>query len=312
MVAASLTARAGRRPAAPPATTVEAMQIEIEPGVRLFFDVEGAGWVPDGPALRPRPTLVVLHGGPGYDHSSFKPLFGQLADIAQVIYVDHRGHGRSSPRPVQECTLDTLADDVVRLCAALGIERPVVLGQSFGGFVAQRYLARHPAHPARVILSSTSHHFGLARKLAVFERLGGAPARAAAEAFWTDPCEATWAPYVALCLPLYNTRPPADPDARARTLMRKDILFHWSRQEMPTLDLRPGLAAVCCPVLVLAGDEDPVTPVEDAREIAAAIPAPWGRLEVVAGAGHGVWRDREGEGINPIRSFLAEALQQAC
>ncbi len=280
------------------------MLIEIEPGVRLFFDVDGAGWVPDGPLLRQRPTLVVLHGGPGYDHSSFKPPFGQLADVAQVVYVDHRGHGRSSERPLAECTLDTYADDVVRLCAALGIERPVVLGQSFGGFVAQRYLARHPRHPSKVVLSSTSHHFGLARKLAMFERLGGAPARAAAEAFWNDPNEATWAPYVQICLPLYNPRPSADPEARSRTLMRNEILFHWSRTEMPVLDLRPGLAAVCCPVLVLAGAEDPVTPVEDAREIAAAIPSPWATFVEMAGAGHGVWRDRADEGLAVLRAFI--------
>jgi proline iminopeptidase len=283
------------------------MRIEIEPGVRVFIDVEGAGWVPEGPALRERPTLLVLHGGPGFDHSGFRPPFGQLADVAQVLYVDHRGHGRSSPRPLAEITLDVLADDVVRLCAALGIQRPVVLGQSFGGFVAQRYLARHPAHPARVILSSTSHHFGLARKLAMFQRLGGEPARAAAEAFWTDPCGATWAVYTEVCLPLYNTQPPADADARHRTLLREDILFDWNRRELPTMDLRPGLAGVCCPVLVLAGEEDPVTPVDDAREIAAAIPAPWGRLEVVAGAGHGVWRDRADEGLAAIRRFVDAA-----
>lgn len=283
------------------------MQIEIEPGVRLFFDIDGAGWVPDGPVLRQRPTLIVLHGGPGYDHSSFKPLFGQLADVAQVLYVDHRGHGRSSERPLAECRLDVYADDVVRLCAALGIDRPVVLGQSFGGFVAQRYLARHPAHPAKVILSSTSHHFGLERKLAMFARLGGEDARAAAAAFWTDPGDATWDAYVARCLPLYNTRPAADREARARTRMRRDILFHWIRTEMPALDLRPGLAGVCCPVLVLAGEQDPVTPVQDAREIAAAIPPPWGRLVVLPDAGHGVWRDRAEEGLAALRGFVSAA-----
>ena len=47
-------------------------------------------------------------------------------------------------------------DDVVALCEALGIERPVVLGQSFGGFVAQRYAARHPGHPSAIVLSSTA------------------------------------------------------------------------------------------------------------------------------------------------------------
>lgn len=280
------------------------MRIEIAPGIRLFVDVDGAAWVPDGPRLRQRPTLLLLHGGPGFDHSSFKPLFARLADTAQVLYLDHRGHGRSDRCPSAQWTLDTFADDVVRLCQALGIERPVVLGQSYGGFVAQRYLARHPGHAAGVILSSTSHHFGLARKLAMFERLGGAAAREAARAFWLDPGPDTWATYERLCRPLYNPTPPADPEAKARTLAVDEILFHTARHEMPTMDLRPGLAGVRCPVLVMHGELDPVTPVEDAEEIAAALPAPWRHFERFAGAGHGVWRDRPDEALALIRRFV--------
>jgi pimeloyl-ACP methyl ester carboxylesterase len=280
------------------------MQIEIEPGVRLFVDVEGAGLVPDGAAMRERPKLILLHGGPGYDHSSFKPLFSTLADVAQLVYVDHRGHGRSTRRPASEWLLDTFADDIVRLCNALGIVKPVVLGQSFGGFVAQRYLARHPRHPARVILSSTSHHMGLQRKLDAFERLGGAAARDAAQTFWSAPGEATWAAYQQLCTPLYNTRPAADPLARGRTLFNTEILFASAGGEQRTMNLLPGLAAVCCPVLVLAGDSDPVTPLEDAREIAAAIRPQWGRLEVIVDAGHGTWRDQPEAAMAVIRGFV--------
>ncbi|MBL8335086.1 MAG: alpha/beta hydrolase, partial [Rubrivivax sp.] len=75
------------------------MRIEVQPGVRLFVDIDGSGLVPDGERMRERPTLILLHGGPGFDHSSFKPLFGRLTDVAQVVYVDHRGHGRSDRRP---------------------------------------------------------------------------------------------------------------------------------------------------------------------------------------------------------------------
>jgi len=280
------------------------MLITIEPGVRLFVDIEGPGLVPDGAQMREKPTLVLLHGGPGYDHSSFKPIFSQLTDVAQVVYVDHRGHGRSSRRPAAEWTLDTFADDVVRLCDALGIVKPIVLGQSFGGFVAQRYLARHPTHPAKVVLSSTSHHLGLARKLDMFERLGGPAARAAAQAFWTDPCEATWALYQQVCTPLYNTRPAADPLARGRTVFNTEILFASAGGEQQTMNLLPGLARVQCPVLVLAGTEDPVTPLEDAQDIAAAIPAPWGRLVTMADAGHGTWRDQPEAAMQTLRDFI--------
>src|SRR6185369_5112554 len=115
------------------------------------------------------------------------PVFSQLADVVQIVYYDHRGHGRSDRRPSDEWTLDHWADDVVRLCDALGIDKPIVLGQSFGGFVAQHYIACHPQHPSKVILSSTSPHLGLARKLAMFARLGGTAARESAERFWTRP-----------------------------------------------------------------------------------------------------------------------------
>ncbi len=283
------------------------MQIQIEPGVSLYVDIEGCGLVPDGPLMRQKPTLLLLHGGPGFDHTSFKPLFSCLADVAQLVYVDHRSHGRSTPRPAAEWTLDTLADDIVRLCDALGIVRPIVLGQSFGGFVAQRYLARHPAHPGKVILSSTSHHMGLERKLAMFQRLGGLPARDAAEAFWTRPGPGTWAAYETRCRPLYNTTPTSDPDAKARAHFNPDILFDSAAGEMRTLNLLPGLAAVQCPVLVLAGDQDPVTPLQDAVEIAAAIAPPWGRLATVVDAGHGTWRDQPQVVMALLRDFIVAA-----
>ncbi len=126
------------------------MHITIATGVQLFVDIEGAGLVPDGAQMREKPTLILLHGGPGDNHSSFKPLFSALADVAQMVYVGHRGHGRSSRVSPEQWTLDTFADDVVRLCSALGIHKPIVLGQRFGGFVAQRYINRHPAHPGKV------------------------------------------------------------------------------------------------------------------------------------------------------------------
>ncbi len=51
-------------------------------GARLFFDVIGEKLVPDGNRMRERPTVLLLHGGPGFDHSCFKPAFAPLADAA--------------------------------------------------------------------------------------------------------------------------------------------------------------------------------------------------------------------------------------
>jgi proline iminopeptidase len=281
------------------------MRIEIAPGVRLFVDVDGFGLVPDGPAMREKATLLLLHGGPGFDHTGFKPAFSQLSDIAQVVTYDHRGHGRSDERPPSEWTLDTWADDVVRLCDALGIVRPIVLGQSFGGFVAQRYLARHPGHPAKVILSSTSPAFNLARKLPVFERLGGPAARALAETFWQQPTEAHTEQYLRELHPLYNTQPPSSPDGRLRARYRLDILRHFIVNEMQAMDLAPGLAAAQCPVLVMAGAEDPVCPPADAEDILNALPPGLGELQVYAGSGHGAWRDEPQAAFAALRRFIS-------
>ncbi len=280
------------------------MHIEIEPGVRLFVDIEGVGHVADGPRLRAKPTLLLIHGGPGFDHTGFKPFFGRLADIAQIVYYDQRGHGRSDERPAAEWLLDRFADDVVLLCERLGIVKPIVLGQSFGGFVAQRYLARHPQHPAKVVLSSTSHHYGLARKVAWFGRLGGPPAAAAAEAFWTSPTADTWADYERHCRPLYNTT-PQDGQAKGRMVFRPEILFASAGGEQQGMDLRGGLAGVQCPVLLMAGEQDPVTPIEDAEEIAAALPSSWLRFERFPGVGHGPWRDDPARTEAVLRDFIA-------
>src|SRR5665647_1538299 len=103
------------------------MHVQVN-GVSLFVDVEGAKFVPDGPAMRERPTLLLLHGGPGADHSMFKPDFSVLAEVAQLVYLDLRGNGRSQAGPREGWTLTQWGDDVHALCEALEIRKPVVLG----------------------------------------------------------------------------------------------------------------------------------------------------------------------------------------
>ena len=104
--------------------------------LQTFFEVEGVKLRPDGPRMREVPTLILLHGGPGFDHSTYKPLFSALADAVQVVYLDHRGQGRSDDRSTPEhWNLNQWAQDLKAFCDALEIENPIVLGNSFGGFV---------------------------------------------------------------------------------------------------------------------------------------------------------------------------------
>jgi pimeloyl-ACP methyl ester carboxylesterase len=79
--------------------------------VCLFFDVEGARLVPDGPQLREKPTWLLLHGGLGFDHSSLKPWFSALQDVAQLVYLDHRGNWQSDHGAADRLNLNQWGDD---------------------------------------------------------------------------------------------------------------------------------------------------------------------------------------------------------
>jgi proline iminopeptidase len=279
------------------------MRIDIGDGVRLYVDVDGQGLVPVDGKLVERPTVLLLHGGPGLDHATYKLGLHELRDVAQVVMYDHRGHGRSDWRTADEWNLDTWADDVVRLCDALGVERPIVLGNSFGGFVAQHYLARHPTHPAKVVLSSTVARWNLDACLDAFRALGGDEAEAAARAFWTEPTAEHRNTYLRVCGPLY-TQTPGNVFAGVETI-RNDALFtHWNDGENQTFDLRPGLAEAQCPVLVLAGELDPVCPMVGAEEIVAALPPQHVQYERFQHSGHGVFRDEPERAMAVLREFI--------
>ncbi len=278
------------------------MQIEVN-GVRLFFDVDGEKLRPDGSEMKEKPTLLLLHGGPGFDHSNFKPAFSQLSDVAQLIYLDHRGNGRSDRGSTKDWNLDQWGDDIRAFCDALGIEKPIVMGQSFGGMVTASYASRHPGHAGKLIFSSTSAKMNLERMLVRFKEIGGEKARAAAEAFWTDPCAEKLATYTQDALSVYGST-PTPPEFMARVIWNLDVLFHFGRHESMHFDYLEGLAKVDCPTLVLGGSRDPVCPIEDQADIAAAIPGERVRFERFEGAGHGVYRDDPERGFAIIRDFI--------
>lgn len=274
-------------------------------GAPLYFDVEGAGLVPDGAGMREKPVLILLHGGPGFDHATFKPGFGALADVAQVIYLDHRGNGRSGGTDPATWTLNQWADDVKGFCDVLGIEKPFILGNSFGGFVLQAYMARYPGHAAGIILSSTAARMRLDLILRAFERRGGVEARNEADAFWSDVTADKVAGYAATCMPLYTVSQPLNGPGRARSIVRPEVLEHFSgrRGEMWDMDFRDSLPRAASPVLVLCGDQDPITPFECSEEIISLLPAT-SRLHRFPHCGHGTFRDDPDATFALIREFM--------
>ncbi|MEP7214793.1 MAG: alpha/beta hydrolase, partial [Anaerolineaceae bacterium] len=264
------------------------MRVEVN-GVKLFFDVEGARLVPDGGVMREKPTLILLHGGPGLDHSSYKPAFSQFTDIAQVVYIDHRGNGRSERGDPATWNLAQWGDDVKTFCDVLEIEKPIVLGNSFGGYVAMAYATRHPQHAGKLILGSTRAATpDFERPLAVFRRLGGVEARDVAAHYFANASQENRDEFYRVCLPLYN-RQPADPNGRKRAVQTTDVLDHFRRDggELHTFDFFPCLPGIVCPTLVMGGEDDPMIPIEDQEDIAAALPPQLVRFERFADCGHG-------------------------
>jgi proline iminopeptidase len=279
------------------------VRVEISPGVRLWFDVEGAQLVPDGPRMVERPTLLLLHGGPGSDHSVFKPTLSALCDICQVVYYDHRANGRSDHGDPLDWRLDCWADDVVRLCEALAIDRPIVLGLSFGGMVALRYAARHPHHMAGLVLASAPTRTDIALMRAAFARLGGPPAAASADAFWSYPTTESLAGYVRDCRPLYQQHPAAAADARV--IGHVNLTLQFLAGEQRTLDLLPDAAAIRCDVLVLAGRLDPVCPIELSEQLARHITQGRCELETFDASGHNMFQDEPERALSVLRRFIA-------
>ena len=285
------------------------MKIQVN-GINLFFDTEGVSLRASGNVMREVPTVILLHGGPGADHSIYKPDFTALTDVAQVIYLDHRGNGRSDDGPPELWTLAQWADDLVAFCDALGIVKPVVYGASFGGMVAMTYATRHPEHAGKLVLVSTSAQATshTDAKIAMFTRLGGAAAGELARRRFVegDTSPELLKAWIEIAFPFY-TRTPLDPDVWSRIVMKQPVRerFFGPGGEGRTLDMLHELSRIQCPTLVMGGALYPMLPIECQRDIAAAIPQHLLRYREFENCGHGVIPDAPVEAMALLREFIA-------
>jgi proline iminopeptidase len=267
------------------------VRVALGDGCRLFVDIESPLLAADGAALAARPTLILIHGGPGFDHASFRAYFPRFRDQLHVIYYDHRGMGRSDGYDdPSRWNLEQWGADLAELIRILGIERPILFGQSFGGFVALEYATKRMGPLAGVVLSSTAARMVSEDALAQFFRKGGEAAGNVAKAYFDEPTVENFETFQTACMPLYNTTTQSNGVAKW-TLLRPEVTGHFWRGEMLTFDYREAMSAVDCPIAIFVGTEDPITPVARAEEMAAAS-NDRAELHVVEDAGHGVFRDK--------------------
>ena len=278
--------------------------------MRLYFDVDGPKLVAEGPWMRERPTVLLLHPGPGFDHGVFKVGVGPwLAAGTQVVYLDQRGAGRSDHGEPGELRLERWADDARELCDVLGIEQPVVFGLGFGAQVALDYAARYPDHPAGLVLLGPVARLVPERSIAVYERIGGPEAADVARRFFAERTERAFADFLRVCFPLLTTFADTS-DLIVRAHWRAEILLGWIHGEGRELDLRPRLADVRAPALVLAGEDDAWSPLESVREVAELLPPDRTRFRSCAGARHSVLTD-EPAAYDDLRRFLDDVQAAA-
>ena len=106
----------------------EVVNVALSDGVSIFVQEVGEGF-----------PLIVLHGGPGLDHTMFRPYLDPLGDEFRLLYVDERGQGRSERVDPATLSLEVFARDVDLLAEALGLERFALLGHSFGAIIATKH-----------------------------------------------------------------------------------------------------------------------------------------------------------------------------
>lgn len=273
----------------------------------IYFDVEGMGLVPDGRVMREKPVAFIVHGGPGGDHSSFKPVMSPLAERMQLVYFDHRGQGRSARGDPAKYTLDENVEDVEALRRHLGLGPIVSVGTSYGGMVALAHAARYPPSVSHLIAVVTAAHGGFMRRAQEIVAERGTPEqREVCEPLWQGAMldRAQLRHFYAVMGPLYSRR--HDPAAAAlgheRTLHEPEPLNRAFGGFMRDFDLRPELPRITAPTLVIAGRHDWICPPEFSEEIARLVPK--AELRIFENSSHSIRSDEPQALLDAIAGFV--------
>ena len=266
------------------------------------------------------PPIVVVHGGPDFDHTYLLPELDRLAESFRLLYYDQRGRGRSATgvRP-GDVTIESEIDDIDRIRRHFGLLSVAVLGHSWGGVLAMEYAIRYPERVSHLILLDTApasagdwqsfrEELGRRRPAADREAM---EAIAATDAFQRGDLEAE-AAYNRIHFRMTVRRPQlldalvarlhSDDTEQGILLVRAiNQRLHDETARSPDWDLFPALRRLDVPTLVLHAEHDFI-PVELAERIADAVPG--ARLSVLRGCGHFTFLEAPERVVDEVTRFL--------
>ena len=238
--------------------------------------------------------MLLLHGGPGLDHTQFRPWMDPLAERFRLVYVDQRSQGRSDLADQGTWNLKQMAEDVSALANAMGLDRYAVLGQSFGSFVALQHAVDHGSASHYVLIGCLPSSRWLDRIERNLAALEPPELRERITASWDMESRVQT---VEECRRLLVDQMPfhfADPEGEAyraflevatsHMRLSPHVLRTFANEDYGAIEVEDRLSGIERPVLVIAAEFDRVTVPEAGWAIAEAVPK--GECVLIKDAGH--------------------------
>jgi proline iminopeptidase len=250
------------------------------------------------------PPLIVLHGGPGLDHTMFRPYLDPLAEDVHLVYVDERGQGRSDRVDPRALSVDTFARDVDLVANALGLDRFSLLGHSFGAIIATFHAIELGTADRYVISGGGDTSDALMADVEASLEAMGDEGTAIAESWErekTVETEEQLAELMQAQLPFHFAGPVPDGYMKD-AVYSPEVLRHFANAGYGDFDYVPDLRRIDRPTLVVVGSEDRTTTPRAARVLAGGIPG--SSLVVIPGAGPMSFVEAQDEYLDVVRTFM--------
>jgi proline iminopeptidase len=273
----------------------------------IYFDIDGCGLAVEEEGIHEKQIAFIIHGGPGVDHTSYKPCFSPLSYHLQMVYFDHRGQGRSARGPKETYTLENNVEDMEALRQYLGLEKIILIGSSYGGMVALSYAIKYPQNVSHlIVIATTASCRFLERAQEILAERGTPEQKAIASKLWAGNFEneEQLRQFFQVMNPMYcqsNNQKTIAPKS-AQNILSFDAINVAFSGFLRNYNILDELHKITSPTLVIAGRHDWICPVEFSQEIAQGIPN--AHLQIFENSGHLIRVDEPQLLLDAIMAFL--------